>query len=158
MKKMLIFIMLLVIVSAVSLSATAFKMPKGEGHYEFVITADSLMNVTYPVVKEFYLSQMKDVYTKKIKDIIETDEPEKGKIVLNLLQKVKVGLSSFHLNYTLKILFNENRIKLVYDLGTYEDNGYYPNKKEITRALTSFEESRNTLIEKLSNASDEMDF
>lgn len=156
MKKITVVLLLIVLVSCVY--GTAFKMPKGEGHYEFVLEVEVAKDQSYPVVKETLLQYMKETFNNLEDELIVEDDLEIGKLLLNMIVPVKVGLTKLPLRYTLKILFKDQRIKFVYDLNTYVDSKYYPNKKEIGRALESFEKQRSDLIKEIGESEDEFDF
>ena len=161
MKKFTVVLLLIIMVSLVY--GTAFKMPKGEGHYEYVDSLSVNKNVSFPIVsRELALIMMKDHKGEVYGEIFESDQ-KKGKLVMNLMVPVKVGLTSYALKYKITVLFNENRIKFVYDLSKYLDNSYYPNKKEIGRALESLKEIRENIITKIETpvegeTKDEFDF
>ena len=122
MKKITVVLLLIVLVSCVY--GTAFKMPKGEGHYEFVLEVEASRDQSYHVVKETLLRYMKETFNNLEDDLIVEDDLETGKLQLNMIVLVKVGLTKLPLRYTLKILFKDQRIKFVYDLNTYVDSKY----------------------------------
>lgn len=161
MKKITVVLLLIIMISYAY--GTAFKMPKGEGHYEYVDTLRVNKEVSFPIVtKELALIMMKDHKGENYGEIFESDQ-KKGKLVMNLMVPIKVGLTKFALKYKITVLFNENRIKFIYDFSKYLDNSYYPNKKEIKRALESLENIRNVILQKLESPinneiKDEFDF
>lgn len=150
MKKIILFFVVSILIAGCAgMGMNRSYLEPDEGHYEFIEETSKTKEEAYLLTIEWFSENA--VNAQKI---FQLKDEENGKIIVKPIFNLPVGMgTTMPVSYTLKIDFKDQKIRFIFDLGTYS-SGMYPDKGKDPIIKEHFEFIKDDIIEHINSEQD----